>query len=114
MQTTHSIASLPSVTQSIGSAVSLEELQLSDVKTHMKQTKLFLLDFKDLIEQCNQMNEKWGMFMGSFNNVIDTLPVHEYEESFEIFKASIEDVIRAQSQASQVMSTLYILSLIHI
>ena len=99
---------MPSVTQSIGSAISLEELKVSDVKQHLQNCKKFLADYKNLCHQSKQFTQNANLFMGSFQNVIDELPVYEYNNGFNQVKDCFSHMIKAQERFTQVMACLYV------
>eukprot|EP00834_Sanchytrium_tribonematis_P003104 NODE_111_length_18624_cov_1.285020.p5 type:complete len:303 gc:universal NODE_111_length_18624_cov_1.285020:16295-17203(+) len=103
-----SLNSMPSITQSIGSAVSLEELKVSDVKTHLINCKKFLSDYKQLCQQSKQFTQNANIFMSSFQDVINDLPVYEYSNSFDQVKECFQHMIKAQERFTQVMACLYV------
>ena len=99
---------MPSVTQSLGSAMSLEDMKVSDVKQHLHNCKKFLVDYKNLCHQSKQFTQNANIFMGSFQNVINDLPVYEYGNGFEQVKESLTHMIKAQERFTQVMACLYV------
>eukprot|EP00835_Amoeboradix_gromovi_P003589 NODE_244_length_13037_cov_0.560442.p4 type:complete len:298 gc:universal NODE_244_length_13037_cov_0.560442:8044-8937(+) len=103
-----SLNSMPSITQSVGSAVSLEELKVSDVKQHLQNCKKFLADYKSLCQQSKQFTQNANLFIGSFQDVINGLPVYEYSNGFEEVKECFKHMIKAQERFTQVIAALYV------